>query len=115
MGYFNTIWQGDANAMILRAFDHVGAPPWVVNVTGPETLSVRAVCERLGRLMERPVRFAGSESESALLSDARRGFDKLGPPRVSTERLTEWVADWVGRGGRSLGEPTHFESREGTF
>ena len=22
MGYFNTIWQGDANAMTLRAFDH---------------------------------------------------------------------------------------------
>ena len=26
MGYFNTIWQGDANAMTLRAFDHCEVP-----------------------------------------------------------------------------------------
>src|SRR5262249_40916210 len=45
MGYFNTIWQGDANAMTLRAFDHVDVPPFVVNVTGPEVLSVRTVSE----------------------------------------------------------------------
>src|SRR5260221_7145290 len=30
MGYFNTIWQGYANAMVLRAFDHPASPPWVV-------------------------------------------------------------------------------------
>ena len=26
MGYFNAIWQGDANAMTPAAFDHVGSP-----------------------------------------------------------------------------------------
>src|SRR5262249_49069011 len=61
MGYFNTIWQGDANAMTLRAFDHTAVPPWVVNVTGPERLSVRAVAEGLGQLLGRPVRFEGCE------------------------------------------------------
>lgn len=115
MGYLNTIWQGDANAMTLRAFDYVASPPWVVNVTGPERLAVRAVCERLGELLQRPVRLQGAEAETALLSDARRGIEHLGPLRVEAERLVEWVADWVARGGKSLGKPTHFESRDGRF
>jgi nucleoside-diphosphate-sugar epimerase len=115
MGYLNTIWQGDANAMTLRAFDHVATPPWVVNVTGPELLSVRAACEQLSRLMNKPVRFTGTESDTALLSDARRGVELLGPLRVGADRLLEWVADWVMHGGRSLDKPTHFESRDGRF
>src|SRR5262245_131135 len=141
LGYFNTIWQGDANAMALRAFDHVATPPWVVNVTGPELLSVRAVCQRLGELMNRPVRFAGTEGATALVSNARRGLDALGPLRIgcgddlqhanagdnptggnpdpqlpgSANTLIEWVADWVLRRGRCLDKPTHFESRDGRF
>lgn len=115
MGHFNTIWQGDANAMALRALDYAASPAWVVNVTGPECLSVRAVCESFARRMGRPVRFTGAEPATALLSDARRGIEALGPPRVGAERLAEWVADWVMRGGRCLNKPTHFESRDGRF
>jgi nucleoside-diphosphate-sugar epimerase len=115
MGYLNTIWQGDANAMILRAFDHVASPAWVVNVTGPELLSVRAACEQLGRLMNKPVYFTGTESDTALLSDARRGLELLGPLRVDANQLIAWIVDWVVRGGRSLDKPTHFESRDGRF
>ena len=115
MGYFNTIWQGDANAMTLRAFDHTDAPPWVINMSGPELLPVRAVCERFGTLFDRPVRFTGVESPTAFLADARYGLEKLGPPRVGADRLLEWVADWVTRGGRTLGKPTKFESRDGAF
>jgi nucleoside-diphosphate-sugar epimerase len=115
MGHFNTIWQGDANAMTLRAFDHAAAPPWVVNVTGPERLAVRAVGERFGKLFGKPVRFTGAEAETALLSDARRGIEALGPLRVNADQLIEWVAAWLAGGGRSLGKPTHFEARDGAF
>jgi hypothetical protein len=115
MGYFNTIWQGDAVAMALRAFDHAASPPWIVNVTGPEVLRVRSVAERMGALMKKSVRFTGVESETALIADARRGIEVLGPLRVETARLIELVADWVSHGGRSLGKPTHFESRDGRF
>jgi nucleoside-diphosphate-sugar epimerase len=115
MGHFNTIWQGDANAMTLRAFDHVAVPPRVFNVTGPEVLAVRAVCERLGELMGKPVRFMDTEAATALLSNAAAACAVLGPPRVPANWLVEWVADWVSRGGRLLGKPTHFEARDGQF
>src|SRR5207248_4227070 len=97
----------------LAAFAHVATPPWLVNVTGPERLSVRDLCERLGALLNKPVRFAGTESTTALLSNAEQGLRLLGPPQVSVDRLIEWVAHWVARGGCSLDKPTHFESRDG--
>jgi nucleoside-diphosphate-sugar epimerase len=115
MGYFNTIWQGDATAMALLAFAHTASPPRFINVTGPEKLSARAVAERFGQLMNRPVRFTGTEAATALLSDARYGLGLLGPLRVGADQLVEWVANWVTRGGRSLNKPTHFESRDGRF
>jgi nucleoside-diphosphate-sugar epimerase len=115
MGHFNTIWQGDTNVQTLRAFDHVGTPPWIVNVTGPEVLNVQAVCERFGQMMNKRVCFTGTESDTALLSNATRAVEQFGPPRVSAELLIDWVADWVMRGGRHFGKPTHFESRSGQF
>jgi len=115
MGYFNAIWQGDANAMTLRAFDYAATPPRVFNVTGPEVLSVRRVAERLGELLGVQPRFAGTEAGTALLSNAAAGIAALGPIRVSSDQLVEWVADWSKRGGRVLDRPTHFEARDGRF
>jgi nucleoside-diphosphate-sugar epimerase len=115
MGYLNTIWQGDANAMILCALGQAVVPPLVLNLTGQELLSVRSVCERMSQIMNKPVRFEGNEMATALLSDSRRARALFGPPRVPASRLIEWVAGWVMKGGRSLGKPTHFESRDGRF
>jgi nucleoside-diphosphate-sugar epimerase len=115
MGYLNVIWQADANAMALGLFDHVASPPLVVNVAGPEELSVRETCEQFGRLMERDVRVDGREAPDALLSNASLARSLFGPPRVSASQLIAWTADWVKRGGASLDKPTHFESRDGRF
>ena len=115
MGHFNTIWQGDANAMALQAFAQLRSPPSVLNVTGPEILSVRQVCEQFGDLMKRRVKFSGAACDAALLSNAHKTFTLFGLPRVSTEQLIGWVADWTMRGGVTLGKPTHFESRDGKF
>lgn len=115
MGYFNVIWQGDANAMTLRAFEYCSVPPKVLNVTGPELMSVRTVCQQMGLLMNRPVRFVGTESETALLNDARRSLELLGPPRVNADKLIQWVTDWVAKGGATLSKPTHFGQRDGRF
>jgi nucleoside-diphosphate-sugar epimerase len=115
MGYFNIIWQGDANAMALEAFDLVAAPPTIINVTGPESLRVRDVAMRLGRIMERAPTFVGQETTTALLSNAGRTLERFGRPRVDAEQLLRWVADWIMRGGATLNKPTYFESREGKF
>ena len=115
MGHFNIIWQGDANAIALQSFDMVATPPAILNLTGPEILGVREVADQLGKLMSKTPRFVGQESTTALLSNAQPALERFGPPRVSADQLVRWVADWVTRGGPTLGKPTHFESRAGKF
>ena len=115
MGWFNTLWQGDANAMTLRCFDHIASPPLALNLTGPEVLSVRETCERLGKLLSRKPFFVGAEAPTALLSNARRAFSLFGQPRVNADQLIAWVAAWLLHGGPTLDKPTHFEARDGRF
>ena len=115
MGHANVIWQRDANSVALRAFAHCSSPPFVLNLTGIETVSVRSLAEKFGKLWGVEPIFEGAESTTALLSDASRCRRMFGPPEVSLEEMIGWTAHWVGRGGRGLGKPTHFESRSGEF
>ena len=115
MGYVNVIWQADANQMALCALAHAASPPLVVNVAGPEELSVRMTTDALGRALGRPVTFIGVESSDALLSNGALGWSLLGAPRVDVARMIDWTADWLRRGRATSGKPTHFESREGRF
>jgi nucleoside-diphosphate-sugar epimerase len=115
MGHANVIWQGDANAMSLVALRHAASPPYVVNIAGREELSVRNVSLALGARLGREVQFIGAEAGDALLSNGARGWTDLGAPQVDLAQLIDWTADWVSRGGASLGKPTHFESRDGRF
>jgi nucleoside-diphosphate-sugar epimerase len=115
MGNFNAIWQADANAMALGAFAYVATPPFVINLAGPEILSVRRVAEKFGRLFGKPVILEGNEANNALLSNGQMGHRLFGYPRVGTQQMIHWIADWVKRGGHHLGKPTHFEVRDGKF
>lgn len=115
MGHVNVIWQGDANAMSLAALAEAQSPPWLLNVAGPETLSVRQVAEEFGRLLDRAPVLSGAEADSALLSNGRRGHQRFGYPSVPVGQLIAWIADWVARGGPTLSKPTHFETRDGQF
>jgi nucleoside-diphosphate-sugar epimerase len=115
MGHLNAIWQADANAMALAAFAHVASPPIVLNVAGPEVLSIRRVSELFGRYLEKPAIFQGHEASDALLSNGQLGHRLFGYPRVSAQQMILWIADWVRRGGPSLGKPTHFEVRDGKY
>jgi nucleoside-diphosphate-sugar epimerase len=115
MSYVNVIWQADASAMALQALAHATCPPPAVNIAGPEILRIRDVCEQFGHLLDKPVRFTGSETPDALLSDGRRGYELFGRPSVSAPQLIQWTAAWLSRGGETLGKPTHFESRDGSY
>ena len=114
MGYANVIWQGDAHAYALQCLDVCSTPPAVLNVTGA-TVRIRDLAEGLARRMERTPRFKGSEGPTALLSNPGRCHAQFGPPRVSLDRMLDWVAHWVCHDGATLGKPTKFEVRDGRF
>jgi len=115
MGHVNVIWQADANAMALCALEHVATPPLVVNLAGPELLSVRRLAEAFGEILGKPVIFQGEEADDAYLSNGQLGHRLFGYPRVTVQQQVRWVADWVRRGGVTLDKPTHFEVRDGRF
>ena len=115
MGYFNVIWQGDNNAMTLLALEHVASPPFVLNVTGPELLSIREVAITMGKRIGHEPKFTGAEHEATCAGNASLAHKLFGRPRISAETLTEWAVDWVRRGGAYLGKPTHFEVRDGRY
>lgn len=115
MGNLNAIWQADANSMTLAAFDHVSSPPFVLNVAGPETLSMRVVCERYAKLMGKPLKLCGAEAGDALLSNGQLGHRLYGYPRVAADQMMIWIAKWVMSGGKDIGKPTHFEARDGKY
>ncbi len=116
MGNANAIWQGDANLVVLRCLGICASPPTVVNVTGPETISIRHLANRFAELFGRGApALVGEESPTALLSNASRAHALFGYPRVSLDRMVRWVAHWVAIGGSTLNKPTHFETRDGRF
>ena len=115
VGYFNAIWQGDANSYALRSLELCESPPQVLNVTGPERISVREAAQWFAAFFNRELRFVNEEGPLALLSDSRRCRALLGEPGVPLERLRQWVAHWVAAGGSTLNKPTHFEAADGRF
>lgn len=115
MGFFNAIWQGDANSYALRCLELCSSPPAILNVTGPERIGVREIAEWFGSVLGRTARFLNSEGAVALLSDSSRCRMLLGEPEVPLTVLREWVACWVRSGGASLNKPTHFEVTDGKF
>ena len=115
MGWVNVIWQRDANSAALRLLESCASPPFVLNVTGAETLSVRSLAQRFAERFGVAARFRGTESRTALLSNAARFAATFGRPETGIEAMIERTADWIRLGGASLGKPTHFEQRAGEF
>lgn len=115
MGHANVIWQGDANEIALRALLRCSSPPNVMNITGPETLSLRWAANEFGRKLGIEPIFTGEEAPTALLSNAAKAAATFGYPRVSLAEMIDWIGDWVGQGGETWNKPTHFQEREGKY
>lgn len=114
-GYANVIWQGDANSYCLRAFSLCASPARFLNVTGLKTISVREMAERFGERFNKRPEIIGQEADTALLSDASLCAELLGPGEVNEDELFEMTADWLSADGATLGKPTKFERRDGSF
>ena len=115
MGYFNVIWQGDMNSMSLLSLKQCTTPPAIINLTGPETLSVRQVALEFGKQFGKTPRFSGVEASTALLSNAGLSHRLFGKPTVSTNQLIQWIAHWINHDNRLLNKQTHFEVRDGKY
>jgi len=115
MGHVNVIWQGDANEQVLRLLAHCTAPASPINITGPWKIEVRWLAEELGRRLGKRPRIEGREAPTAWIVDTAAAQRLLGAPRVPLEAMLDWTADWVARGGPSLGKDTHFGTRDGKY
>jgi nucleoside-diphosphate-sugar epimerase len=115
MGFAHVIWQGDANAWAIQSLMHAASPAEVLNATGLERVSIRALAERFGERLGRQPVISGEEGDTAWLWDATKSHDLFGPPLVTLDEMIEATARWVGQGGATLGKPTHFETTDGTF
>jgi nucleoside-diphosphate-sugar epimerase len=114
-GHVNVIWQGDANAMVLRGFGHCTVPASPLNVSGPETVSIRWLAESFGQRLGKPPVFTGVEAPEAWLVNTAQATRLFGYPSVPLGKLVDWTADWVARGMPSLGKDTHYDVRDGDF
>ena len=115
MGYFNVIWQGDVNDMVLRSLEICDSPAKILNITGEETLSVREVAREFGKLLQIQPAFVGAEANTALLNNAGQAFNLFGRPKVKSLQIIKWIADWISEGRETLGKPTHYEVRDGKY
>jgi hypothetical protein len=76
---------------------------------------VRRLAEEFGRRLGKPPRIEGREAPTAWIVDTSAAQRLLGAPRVPLEAMLDWTADWVARGGPSLGKDTHFGTRDGKY
>ena len=112
---FNCIWQGTANEIAIRALLHAVSPAVKMNVTGPETASVREVANRLGALLGKKPVFEGAEGTDAYLNNAMDCMETFGYPSVPLGTMIRWQAERIRDGGKILLKPTHFEERKGSY
>ncbi len=112
---YNFIWQGSANEIAIRGLLHAQSPALKMNVTGPETVSVKYVANRLSKLLGKEPVFENEEGNNAYLNNSMKAMSIFGYPAVSADTLIEWQAQYILDGARTLDKPTHFEERKGSY
>ena len=114
-GNVNVIWQGDACARALQCLEIADVPAVPINITGPETVSIRSLAQRFGEIFGVTPVITGKEQEHLWLSNASESFGLFGYPTVSLDQMVEWCAAWIKSGGETLKKSTQFEVRNGVF
>jgi len=114
-GVANCIWQGDAISHILRCLVHGTVPARAINIGAPQSVNVREVAHRFGKLLGKEPKFVKSEEPTAWHNDCSEAQRLFGDPVVPLDAMIRWNADWLQRGLPLHHKPTHYEEREGSF
>jgi nucleoside-diphosphate-sugar epimerase len=115
MGYFNVIWQGDVNDVVLRSVEIAESPAKILNITGEDTLLVREIAKEFGGLFGVEPKLVGEEAQTALLSNSELAYNLYGRPKTSIAQVIKWIAAWMKEDKKLLGKPTHYEVRDGKY
>lgn len=115
MGNVNVIWQNDANEYAIRSLLHCSTPAKILNITGPETISVRWLANWFGEYFNKQPVFSGTESQTALLSNAAESFHLFGYPATPLKTMMQMIAEWIGSDKQTINKPTHFQERHGNY
>ena len=107
MGAANVIWQGDANAVVLRASCTAKAHRCFLTSQVQKSFRFAGSPHDSVKFSEKHPPLKGVEAETALLSNAARCHQLFGYPRISLEQMVQWVAHWV-----EIGEMTTWENRQ---
>lgn len=111
----NVIWQGDANEIAIRSLLHCESPAKILNVTGPEILSIRWIANQFGGIFNKTPNFINGPSGTALLNNASECHRIFGYPKVTVREIIDITATWISQGGDEFGKATHFQERGGKF
>ena len=115
MGAVNLIWQRDANDYIIRSISLAKSPPTILNVTGPDTVLVRQLAEKIGQELNSKPKFTSREARTALLSNASFCSSMFGCPQTTLDEMVSLIAKWVASGKTVLNKPTKYDIRNGKF
>lgn len=114
-GVANVIWQGDANEYAIRSLLHCTTDPAILNVTGPEMISIRWLAEEFAKQFNKRATFVNEESSTALLNNAGKAHQLFGYPQVTLQQMIDWTVEWIENEGEVIEKPTHFQERKGEF
>ncbi|WP_020528243.1 NAD-dependent epimerase/dehydratase family protein [Flexithrix dorotheae] len=114
-GHVNVIWQSDANEYALRSLKHCKNPMEILNITGPETVSIRWLANEFGLRFGKKPHFIKEEQSTALLNNASQAHKLFGYPKVSLQTIIDATAMWLEEGGALINKPTHFQERKGNY
>ncbi len=110
--YVNVIWLDDLLDAMIASAEVASVPPKVLNMTDAEKVSVRAMAERLGELMDIEPKFTGTPKGTSLLGKADEMARLLGTSKTSLDEGLRRVARSVLAREFPLNKPTQWEKRD---
>lgn len=112
---FNCIWQGEVCEYAIRSLLLTAVPPEKLNVSSPESISIRWAAHELGRRLGKEPIFTGEEGNASLFLNCQKMVRLLGRPKLGILEMMDMVVDWMKNGGETIDAPTHFETTNGIF